>query len=709
MKASLYAPQTPEEKIEGISVLLPLSSRQGFIFLVAKTQKTSHQDEYLLQTLSDQVHRLAETFGSDANAQQRFEHFLGALNETVAQQVREGRIRVPIQQFDAIVGIASEHRMYLSGTGDICALFLHCRSHERYQIFNLSRSIQTEQSLPTWEKAFAVVLDGDLHDGDVFALCNHDLQRAVPTEDLHAILTTLPPSGATQKLRPYFPVRSAMLLLILAMPKKPDPARLSETRATPKTDISINRFKEQEEATAQLLEDQSPKIATLVQAVKKQAQRLLKKAVWRLLLHSMRRFFKSFLKTGARFKTKDGRAEVSSWFISLTSRARKGIQVLWYKTKRVPRATKYLAAGVVAIVAILAVSISVLSSARTQAQDAKAYVSQTEKIEDLMERASAALIYKDENQARGLYLNAAALIEQLPTNTQERQEKQTAYKMEMQKATDDIRHLVTVPNPALLGDLASITDGVFGQAFVKVGPELFVFGSDGRVYQLDRTQKVFKIASTATERSRLAISASEEDGRIYALLNDQAVVQLIRDESVQKQIAVSIPEGRTVDLMAYANRLYFLTVTETDGQLYRSGKTSDGFGAPSGWIASKTTPLTDARSVAIDGSVYILLKDGKVARFENSAQMEYETGVVDPPITNALDLWTDGESKYLYILEPDTKRIVVYDKQTGAFVVQYRSEAFQNASDLIVDEAGYSVYVLAGSKLYSIAPSHIAR
>ena len=41
----------------------------------------------------------------------------------------------------------------------VTALFLHRTPSQRYQVFNLSRSIQTEQALPTWEKAFAVVLD----------------------------------------------------------------------------------------------------------------------------------------------------------------------------------------------------------------------------------------------------------------------------------------------------------------------------------------------------------------------------------------------------------------------------------------------------------------------------------------------------------------------------------------------------------------------
>ncbi len=708
MKAAQYTPQSPEERIEGVSVLIPLRVRNGFVFLVAKTEKTHADEEDLFQLLSDQVHRLAESFGTEANAQQRFEQFLGALNETLAQGVREGRWRIPIHQFDALVGIACDDQMFFSGTGDLCALFLH-RRQQRYQIFNLFRSIQTEQSLPTWEKAFAVVLDGDLHEGDVFVVSNQDLQRAIPPDDLNSILTTLPPKGASEKIRQYFGERHALLLTILKMTDQHEPAYISETRAVPKTDVSVKQFQEYEETTQRLLADQTPKLTHVAQGVKKYWKRLKEQKIWPLLWAWTRRAFWHFLKATNHLKSSEGRTEAKRRLMGGFKNSREGIQRLAYRLTHLPRSTKYLGLGIAAVILVLTVSISLLSSARARASEQKVYEEKVLKIEDLMERAAGAVIYKDENQARGLYISASALIDQLPTDTPERSEKVDELKTTIQKATDEIRHLVSVPNPALLGDLATLTDGVFGQTFIKAGDVIYVFASDGRVYQLDRTQKIFKPASTQTEGARVALSASAENGRVYALMNDQSVVEFVSDDSVQKPVSLNKPEGSLVDLIAYANRLYVLSVTEADGQIYRYGKTGDTFGDGTRWISSKTTPLNHARALTIDGSVFILQKNGGVERFDNGGEVEFELGVVDPPLTNATNIWTDADSDFLYVLEPDTKRIVVFNKENGAFIVQYRSEAFQNLSDIIVDESAYSIYLLSGSKLYSIAPSHIAR
>ena len=102
-----------------------------------------------------------------------------------------------------------------------------------------------------------------------------------------------------------------------------------------------------------------------------------------------------------------------------------------------------------------------------------------------------------------------------------------------------------------------------------------------------------------------------------------------------------------------------------------------------------------------------LKKDGSIIRYMNGSEVGWKPGVVDPPLTDATDLWTDADSAYLYVLEPSTKRLIIYKKETGEFLVQYRSDAFSNLTDFLVDEKNYSIYLLTGPKLYSIAASHL--
>src|SRR3989339_1994878 len=265
IKGATYEPQMPDEHIRGISLLLPVQERGGFVFLIAYTKKETADSEILLQTLMDQARRLADSFGKEANPQHRFEQFLGALNETLAEHVREGRWHIPIEQLHALVGIASSQEMYLSGTGELVALFLHKKSSQRYQVFNLFRGLQTEQSLPTWEKTFAVVLDGDLHPGDVFCITDKDLQRTIPADELNPILASLPPIGAVEKIRQYFGHKEGLLLTILKVTSDTVPHwGGNDGSAKPASNLSVEVLNTTEETTDRLLDDQRPNISVLI-------------------------------------------------------------------------------------------------------------------------------------------------------------------------------------------------------------------------------------------------------------------------------------------------------------------------------------------------------------------------------------------------------------------------------------------------------------
>jgi len=732
IKGATYEPQMPDEHIRGISLLLPVQERGGFVFLIAYTKKETADSEILLQTLMDQARRLADSFGKEANPQHRFEQFLGALNETLAEHVREGRWHIPIEQLHALVGIASSTEMYLSGTGELVALFLHKKPSQRYQIFNLFRGLQTEQSLPTWEKPFAVVLDGDLHPGDVFCITDKDLQRTIPPDELNHILTSLPPIGAVEKIRQYFAHKDSLLLSVLKITDEGSSYQATQGRsAVPQSNLSVEALNTTEETTDRLLDDQRPSISIFFKRVLayvrsksgNQSSRLLSelhsqgglkellrrifRTVWRLLGVGITHTTRQATRALHVLKNKEERTRVKTHLQLKQRRLQGTVQSLLDRVRRTPTSTKYLVGGIGVAIIVLMIGISVISKSQARAQEEETYQEQLAAIEDLMERAGGAVIYKDENQARSLYVNAQTLIESIPADTPERAEKAQELDRDLQAALNEIRHLVTIPNPPLLADLETLTDGVFGNSLTPASGTVFVAGSDGRLYQFNKTEKRFDVAASVGEGSLTPIAMSQEDGRTY-LLGQDGVAYGVSFES-QTLNSLSIADDRWVDLEAYANRLYFLRPTSdsTEGQVIRFTRNGSSFDGETEWITSRTVSFDSAISLTIDGSVYVLMTDGKVSRFGNGSEEGWGVGVVDPRITQATKIWTSPESSYLYVLEPSTQRLIVFQKETGAFVVQYRSDAFQGLSDFVVDEAGYTIYLLAGSKLYSIAPSHL--
>ncbi len=730
LKAAQYEPKTPQEYVEGLSCVLPLEGRNGFVFVLAYISKKNPDSEALFQLLNDQAHRLTNSFGKEANAQHRFEQFLGALNETLAQAVREGRYYIPIQQFHAVVGIICENQMFLSGTGELSGLFLHRKPSQRYQVFNIFRSIQTEQALPTWEKPFAVVLDGDLENGDVFCVCQKDLQQAIPADDLNSILTSIPPKSATEKIRQYFSHNDGLLLIIFKA--EDSNSQVTEAHAKPLSDVSIDSFIHGQDETTRLLEDQKPNIVGFIRAwimtqYKKQTERSriltdlkrgeskgkmlmrlaqnIGRTLWRItkrLSINTKIFLIAVSKKESRSSALQQFKTIKYTLIALHKKIIEKSRTLSTKTKR-------SLISIIVLVVILSIGLFLLSQSHAKSTAQHKYDQQISTIQDVMDRAGGAMIYRDENQARTLYQQATSLVAQLPTDLPIRQEKTKKLTSDIETAMDELRHIVHVPNPALVGDLATSVSNVSGVRLVRSNSLLFVAGTDQNLYRLDPTQKLFTVANTAPITNSTILSTSTDDKHVFILDSANHLFSFDPSNNTSTPVTASLEEGRWKSFMTYANRLYLLQSSPdgTDSQIIRMNQATGGFGTGQSWIVSKTDSLQQAVSFTLDKSLYILKSNGQAVRFENGSEVGWALGIVDPPITQATDMWTDGNSKYLYVMEPTGKRLIVYQKDTGAFIMQYKSDSFDNLKGFAIDEKNYTIYLLSGSKLYSIAASHL--
>lgn len=729
LKAAQYEPKTPNEHVEGVSLILPLEGRNGFVFAMAYIAKKHVNTEDLLLILSDQSHRLAESFGKDANAQHRFEQFLGALNETIAQAVREGRILLPINAFHASVGIICEGQMFLSGAGELAALFLHKKPSQRYQIFNLFRSIQTEQALPSWEKPFAVVLDGNLEPGDVFCVSNKDLQQAISTDDLHSTLITLPPKSAVEKIRQYFAHNDGMLLIILKMDNTEQFSL--ETVAKPRGNVSVDSMIRTQQETSHLLEDQKPQIGTYIwqkirQIIRTYTSRsrilsdlsksdskfkviwrvvkLIARATWKILKHG----FKKIVFTILFVSKKEKRAEVVELILKHKRNLKQSLFDLLDRIKRLPKKTRISLFIAIGAFIILIIGLIFLSRSHSISTEQKRYEKQITKIEELIDQASGALIYKDENQARTLFKQAQDLLDSLPKNKPDRIKQSDKISSEIETAMNELRRVILVPNPAITADLDQIIAGISGTSILSIESELYVSGSDQQIYRLDRLQKKFTPLTKSQLPSQI-FDMSTNDSDLYIFDASRNVLQINKDTGDATTLSLAWDHQNWKDVIMYANRLYAIQSSSQDSenQIIRFNKSGETFGDGKTWISSRASTLSNAVSLMIDGSLYVLKEDGTVSRFENGSETGWTLEMIEPPLTNPTRIWTTTNSAHIYIIEPKTNRLVVFEKRTGRFVTQFKSDLFTDLKGVSVDEKDYTIYLLAGSKLYSIAASHL--
>lgn len=711
LKAAELREESTDRKQHNATVLRPLDGREGFVFALVSVVGRAPDASLPAATVLEHVNRLAETFGKDANAQHRFEQFLGALNETVAGRVGAGDWSIPIQNFSAIVGIACDEQMFLSGTGDLTAMFLHRTPQQRYQVFNLFRSIQTEQALPTWEKAFAVVLDGELHPGDVFCVSNRDLARFIASEELNTVLSTLPPKGAAAKIRQYFPASADLTLLIL---QSVDSVGAASEFAQPLASVSLDHLARTTTETATLLEDQKPKpiagILDTVQRMRLPSKRLaVGRSLWRMTSSSVVVALRMVLggakwtaRTTVSLARKDKRTQIVT---AVRTGADRGVRSILGRFNRLPKTTKTLMVAALGIVFVLATGITVMQRAQARSVELAAYEEKVTAVEAAIEKAAGAVIYKDESQARRLYAEALALATALPTDTDDRVRTAADLQSQISGAFNELRHLINIPQPTLLGELDP-AGGASGRGVFASEGGIYVMGTDKRLYLLDATNRTLSAVETSNGEVGAPVEIASENGEAL-FLDDRPGVSRLDLENKLLQITNVQPAAgaRWTDLSLYGGKMYVLE--PSSGQIVKYNRAGSDFDGGTKWIRAKTTDLSNAVSIAIDATVFVLKQDGQLIRFVGGSEVGWTQGTADPALTAATDVWTAADSDYVYVLEPSTQRLVVYEKENGDLVTQYRSDAFQGLTDFLVDESSKIVYLLAGPKLYSITASHL--
>lgn len=158
------------------------------------------------------------------------------------------------------------------------------------------------------------------------------------------------------------------------------------------------------------------------------------------------------------------------------------------------------------------------------------------------------------------------------------------------------------------------------------------------------------------------------------------------EEIKQPTIAEDFDKDKFSEPITYKLNVYSLDAEQ--GRIIRNNKT---------WAESDL--LVNAKSIAVDGSVWILDKENKILRFytgqyQNTINLDFF-----PKIENALKIFTTSSLSAIYILEPSQKRVIVINKK-GEIMKQLISEKFDNLQDIYVTKDPENIYLLNNDIVY---------
>ena len=111
--------------------------------------------------------------------------------------------------------------------------------------------------------------------------------------------------------------------------------------------------------------------------------------------------------------------------------------------------------------------------------------------------------------------------------------------------------------------------------------------------------------------------------------------------------------------------------------------------------------MSQATGMAIDGSIWILWKNGTVMNYTKGVSNGISLTGLTKPLNNPTKILTDINMESVYILDNGNNRIAQFDKN-GKYQNAYTDPVIANAKDFTVSETNKNAQVLSGGKVYQV-------
>ena len=152
--------------------------------------------------------------------------------------------------------------------------------------------------------------------------------------------------------------------------------------------------------------------------------------------------------------------------------------------------------------------------------------------------------------------------------------------------------------------------------------------------------------------------------------------------------------GPVTDFEIYGNNLY--TLEPDKNQIYKHAPTGSGFNSGAVWLKSGVS-VSGGKTIAVDAGIYLVKDNGEINYFVSGRAQATSFPALEPAL-KPIQAYTGADSSYLYLLDKENKRIVVYDKN-GNLKTQITSKDFGDLKAMTVVEKEKKIYLLSNNKV----------
>ncbi len=236
-------------------------------------------------------------------------------------------------------------------------------------------------------------------------------------------------------------------------------------------------------------------------------------------------------------------------------------------------------------------------------------------------------------------------------------------------------------------------------------PHRMVAGDGNLYFYSPYVENIFNLAGNneneIIQTSRAIDLAILSDDSIWFFSKPGTLLNF-EDNQIKESFELEEPssEFSFSSLATYRSSLYFLD-TKNDRIVKYPYQRDFEWRDPELWLSSANRKAIDGRSMAVDGSIWILSKNNAIKEYYAGALQETLDTAIFPEPESLSKIFTSPQLSYLYLLEPIQNRIIILNKSSQV-VKQFYSEKFDNLLDFAVSKDGKTIWLLNGLKVYKI-------
>src|SRR3989339_161672 len=717
-------PDTTKESLAGrIFVLIEVESNRSegvkiINFLLYNINYNYYQNEKIY--LRERINALKVEY--------IFEAALAKVNKNFLDYLKSEKINLPISALNITVGLIYKNELYFSGCGKNRALLIYrapdtSRSgakkmpaekdpasvRKEYSLSDISEQTGNGELKPDGPaiqtKLFSNVISGKIPKNGFFVFTNE----------------TLPPLSAVEQLKNTLSKINSYVSFWGIIIKNTQFEKAEETKQQSSSKDSVVDLSRTEERTenllapsgiinikkplsyiGSLLPGSDKAMSGIGGAMIKDKIFVKKKSVAKKLNLILKNFFTyalNFLFFAAKWLS--SRGSIEKTVSALGSKLKNSSEFLSLPRLTLNKRNKALLIVAVVFLVFFIVNLSFMKAKKNRQTELENYENLSAMIEQKQNQAEANLLYSNEEGAKKLFDEISGLMGSLPQATEEQKSRFADFTEKYNLQLEKIRRITRIDETEEVADFKNLAG--------SADPDnIMLSASNGKIYAADSSQKSIYILDIA---DRLVTTVTDLEEPIEELLLPapaaERVYYLNKTNIIELDLKTEELSPLNIDLDAnnnymgadtYNERLYLLD--NKNGQIIRYAKNGRAFSSAYSWL-QENTDLSAAVDLSIDGHVYVLKNNGEVIKFLRGQTVEFALEAVDPPIEQASKIFVSPKNNYIYILDPKSQRLIVYDK-TGQFQAQYTSKTFTDLKDFAVDETSQEVYLLSGAKVLKI-------